>query len=81
MKIIKSIPLGYEVLTNTTTSDIIHQLRFACIVKPCGDFISDPAGDITEIKLIDPISYKDYFDWGKRSDAMLAKAIKLLHIL
>ena len=40
---------------------IIRQTRSFCIVEPYGDFTSDPTGEITEIKLINPKEYKNYF--------------------
>lgn len=52
------------------------QLRTACKVKPYGVFKSDPDGDITEIKLIDPKDYKDYFDWGEIGNQIISRAIR-----
>jgi hypothetical protein len=46
-------------------------------VKPYGDFISDPDGSITEIKLIDPKEYKQYFDWGEIGERIIERAIEL----
>lgn len=56
----------------------IWQVRYACKVRPFGNFISDPAGSITKIKLVDPKDYKKYFDWGKMGDHIITKALKLL---
>ena len=56
---------------------VIRQTRSFCIVEPIGDFITDPDGDITEIKLIDPQDYKKYFDWGNVGERIMEKAIKL----
>jgi len=50
---------------------IIRQTRSFCIVEPYGDFTSDPTGEITEIKLIDPKEYKNYFDWGEIGDRIM----------
>src|SRR3989344_2628502 len=47
--------------------------------EPYGEFISDPAGSITEIKLIDPKDYKQYFDWGKIGDRILERALEMLN--
>lgn len=53
MKVLKQIPIGYqEVVKPDGTSD--YQLRSFCIVEPIGEFVSDPADSVTEIKLIDP---------------------------
>jgi ADP-ribose pyrophosphatase YjhB (NUDIX family) len=79
MKVLRLSPLGYDTLTNPDTQEKIYQMRYAAKVEPLGQFITDQAtdGDITEIKLIDPIEYKKYFDWGERSDAMMRKASEL----
>lgn len=78
MKVSEVYPLGYETLTNTETGEHRYHVRFAAKVEPYGEFISDPDGDIMEIKLIDPKEYKKYFDWGERGDAMMVKAKNLL---
>jgi ADP-ribose pyrophosphatase YjhB (NUDIX family) len=52
-----------------------HQTVSVCIVKSKGDFQSDPDGDITEIKLIDPKDYKQYLDWGERGDILMQRAL------
>ncbi|CAN5144784.1 hypothetical protein BH11PAT3_BH11PAT3_0840 [soil metagenome] len=56
---------------------IIRQTRSFCIVEPVGDFISDPDGEITEIKLINPEEYKQYFDWGEKGDRIMQRALEL----
>lgn len=77
MKVLKQIPIGYqEVINPDGTSDF--QLRSFCIVEPIGEFISDPAGSVTEFKLIDPKDYKKYFDWGKIGDRIMERALELL---
>ena len=48
-----------------------------CIVEPYGDFVADPDGDITEIKLIDPQDYKEYFNWGIVGDHIMKRALEL----
>lgn len=56
---------------------ITSQTRSVCIVEPYGPFVSDPDGDITEIKLIDPKEYKKYFDWGEIGDHIMARALQI----
>ncbi len=56
---------------------IVRQTRSFCTVEPYGDFISDPDGDITEIKLIDPEDYKKYFDWLKIGERIIERALEL----
>lgn len=51
------------------------RVRVACLVEPDGDFTTDPDGDITKIKLIDPADYKKYFDWGVIGDHLMKQAL------
>lgn len=71
MKVLKQIPIGYQniVLPDRT----INQSRTLCIVEPYGPFVADPDGDITEIKLVDPKDYKQYFDWGEVQDHIMKR--------
>ena len=82
MKVLTLVPLGYETYTNTVTNEINYVLRYAAVVEPYGPFESDPAdNEITEIKLIDPKDYKQYFNWQERSDAIMNKALKVLNVI
>lgn len=82
MKVLELISLGYEIYTSHQTPETNYILRYAARVEPYGDFAGDGAedGEITEIKLIRPEDYKQYFDWQERSDAMMSKAVKALQI-
>jgi len=73
MEVIRALPVGYQ----TRDGNYVYQLRYACIVRPYGPFISDPAGSITEIKLINPAEYKQYFDWGKIGERIIQRALDL----
>ncbi len=75
MEIVHFVPIGYQEVH--FSGNIFNQLRYLCIVKPYGDFISDPDGSITEIKLIDPKNYKQYFDWGEIGDRIMARALEM----
>jgi 8-oxo-dGTP diphosphatase len=76
MRVIKQKIIGYQ---EVFEPDRIHtQTRSVCIVEPYGPFISDPDGDITEIKLIDPADYKKYFDWGEIGDYVMQRALELI---
>lgn len=57
------------------------QTRSVCIVEPVGEFVADPDGDVTEIKLIDPKDMKQYFDWGESGDYILERALLLKETL
>ena len=78
MEVLKCLPVGYQKMTDTRNGSYVYQLRYVCIVRPYGKFVEDPAGAITEIKLIDPKDYKKYFDWGKIGENIISRALKLL---
>jgi 8-oxo-dGTP pyrophosphatase MutT (NUDIX family) len=75
MEVISFVPVGYQAVT--MDGKTIYQLRFACTVRPIGHFVADPAGSITEIKLIDPLLYKEFFDWGETGERIIARALEL----
>lgn len=77
MEVLKCLPIGYQKVTDTRNGSIFYQLRYACTARPYGPFVSDPVGGITAIKLIDPKSYKQYFDWGKIGERIITRAIEL----
>jgi ADP-ribose pyrophosphatase YjhB (NUDIX family) len=79
MKVLRQTVIGYQ--DALTTKGIKTRTRSVCIVEPYGDFISDPDGDITEIKLIDPSEYKKYFDWGVIGDHVMERTLELKAIL
>ena len=75
MKVLYQDLIGYQDIFEP--GRIVRQTRSFCIVEPYGDFVADPDGDITEIKLIDPHDYKQYFDWGIIGDHIMQKALEL----
>lgn len=77
MKVLKTLPIGYQKVIDTRDDSHIYQLRYACLVEPLGPFVSDPAGSVTEIKLINPSEYKQYFDWGKIGERIIERALEL----
>jgi hypothetical protein len=50
-----------------------------CLVEPNGDFKTDPAGEVTEIKLIEPSAIISLADshWGEMANRMLERATDL----
>lgn len=54
------------------------QTRSFCRVEPYGEFTKDPDEDITEIKLIDPADYKQYFNWGEVGEYIMKRALQFL---
>lgn len=77
MKVLSFKPIGYQKVTEEGKEKYGYQLRYLCEVEPFGPFEIDPAGTVDKIKLINPKDYKTYFDWGKKSDAIIKKAIEL----
>jgi 8-oxo-dGTP diphosphatase len=73
MKILKQTLIGYQDILDPKGT--LTQTRSVCIVEPYGEFVSDPDEDITEIKLIDPNEFKDYFDWGAIGDHLMERAL------
>jgi len=75
MRVLQQEFIGYQDILEP--NQIVRQTRSFCLVEPFGDFISDPDGDITEIKLIDPSDYKKYFDWGVVGDRIMARIMEV----
>ena len=75
MKVLHQELIGYQDIYESNR--VIRQTRSFCIVESIGDFVIDPDGDVTEIKLIDPRDYKKYFDWGEIGEKIMKKAVEL----
>ena len=75
MKVLHYELIGYQDIFEPDR--IIRQTRTFCIVEPYGDFVVDPDGDITEIKLIDPQDYKKYFNWGIVGEHIIKRVLEL----
>lgn len=73
MKVIFQKLIGFQDIYEPER--IVRQTRSFCVVEPYGDFVSDSAGEVTEIKLIDPEDYKEYFDWGIIGDRIMKQAL------
>lgn len=76
MRVLKQVPIGYQEVFNPDGSTD-YQLRSFCLVEPIGKFEKDPAGSVTEIKLINPQDYKKYFNWGKIGNRIMERAIEI----
>lgn len=74
MKVLAYLPIGAAYVPEVD----IWQVRYACKIEPYGSFVSDPAGSITKIKLIDPKDYAKYFDWGKMGDHIIKRGLDLI---
>lgn len=78
MRVLRQKVFGY---LEAFEPDRTLQTRSVCIVEPIGDFVSDPDGDVTEIKLIDTKDTNNYFDWGKNGERQLERALMLKETL
>lgn len=76
MKVLYQELIGFQDIYEPNQT--IRQPRVFCIVEQYGDFMPNPEEDITEIKLIDPKDYKQYFDWLKIGDRIMERALKKL---
>lgn len=76
MRVIKSIPIGVQEVTNPE-GQTLFQLRYYAQVEPIAEFEKDPAGSVTEIKLINPQDYKKYFDWREIGDRIIQRSIEI----
>ena len=74
MEVLAWKPIGYQKIVYDDNGEILFQLRAVCKVRPLGKFISDPDGDVDEIKLIIPDDYRTYFDWGETSERIMEVA-------
>jgi ADP-ribose pyrophosphatase YjhB (NUDIX family) len=76
MKVVSFAPIGYQEVTDNG-SPAVFQLRYICIVEPYGDFISDPDGDVDEIKMIAQEEFKVHIKWGEVGDRLFKRALEL----
>lgn len=76
MKMVKCIPIGVQKVISLD-GKVVYQLRYMAIVKPMGKFEKDIGGNVTEIKLIDPMDYRTYFDWGEIGERIIKRAVEL----
>lgn len=75
MKVLHLELIGYQDVDQI--SEVVRQTRVYCEVEPYGDFVSDPDGDISEIRLIDPSDINKYFNWGEIGDRAIERALEL----
>jgi ADP-ribose pyrophosphatase YjhB (NUDIX family) len=76
MNVIHQEVIGYQDVTEAD-GRILRQIRSLCIVEPHGPFVADPDGEIMEIQLVDPSTYKQYFNWHEIGDRVMQRALEL----
>lgn len=77
MKVLSFAPIGYQEVTNLE-NPVVFQLRYVCVVEPYGDFVSDPDGDVDQIKTIDTKEFKEHIKWGEIGDRIFERALEML---
>lgn len=77
MKVLHMECIGYQDASSVEGGEISRQLRMFAIVEPYGEFESDPDGDISEVKLIDPQDYRKYIQWGEIGDHLIERAVEM----
>lgn len=75
MKVTHQELIGYQDIYEPEKT--VRQTRSFCMVEPLGDFVSDPDGEVIEIKLIDPQDHKTYFDWGSIGEHLMSRALEI----
>lgn len=76
MELLGCLPVGVQKVISPN-GESSYQLRYVATVKPLGSFSYDPAGSVTEIKMIDPKDYREYFDWGEIGERIIRRAVEL----
>jgi 8-oxo-dGTP diphosphatase len=76
MEVLQWKPVGIQTVFEDGIEPYL-QLRTACLVRPYGPFVSDPDGDVTEVKLVDPDNYREYLDWGEIGETIVRRAIDI----
>ncbi len=77
MRVLKQELIGIqEVISSGKTN---YYSTSVCIVEPYGNFTLDPDGEITKMKLIEPVEFIQYshFPLGKILDRMMERAFEL----
>ncbi|MFA5894472.1 MAG: NUDIX domain-containing protein [Candidatus Shapirobacteria bacterium] len=76
MELLNYLPIGVQKVT-APSGEFTYQLRYVTKVRPFGKFRNDPAGSVTDIMLIDPKNYRQYFDWGEIGERIISRAIEV----
>ncbi|HWA51958.1 MAG TPA: NUDIX hydrolase [Patescibacteria group bacterium] len=76
MELINYLPIGFQYIPGDGSNDF-YQLRYICKVKPYGDFVKDPGGNVTGIEIINSEDFLNYVKWGKVGERILERAIEL----
>jgi 8-oxo-dGTP diphosphatase len=77
VKITSAKPVGYQKVIDTRDGSFVYQLRYVSCGTKIAEFVSDPAGSISEVAYIEPKDVKQYFDWGEIGDAIVKRALIL----
>ncbi len=73
-------PVGVQKIIEEN-GEWFYQYRTCCYVELIDDFVEDPAGTIGNIKFIDPLEYKQYFDWKETGDRIIGRSLELVSMV
>lgn len=79
MKVLHMEPMGYQDVYNVRKNIHGRQAIMFCTVEPIAEFLSDPDGDIVEMRVIELKDFDIYMkDWGEAGTYLLNKSLKIL---
>lgn len=74
MKVLKYFPLGFQY----TYEVDIYQTLYFCTVEPYGPFVSDPDGEVTEIKHVRPEDISENIEWKDIDELIVRKCKQII---
>jgi ADP-ribose pyrophosphatase YjhB (NUDIX family) len=82
-RLLKMVPIGYQKGFEIENPDnYVHQLRYACLVEPIGEFVQDgdvASPSIIKIGLFSPEKVPQVWNWGRSSEIMLKRGLQVYH--
>lgn len=75
MRVVRQALIGYQDIYEPER--VLRQTRSVCLVEPYGPFVPALDEEIQEVIEIDPMDYKEYFDWGEIGDRLMSRALEL----
>lgn len=75
-RIVDFFPLATQLILSPS-NQTHFRLLYVCEVEPIGKFVSDPAGSVGKIELVDPKDYKNYIEPKPFKQIIIEDAIKL----
>jgi ADP-ribose pyrophosphatase YjhB (NUDIX family) len=76
-EILDITPIGYQEVISPN-GEVHYRTQYMCNVRPLGEFLSDPAGNIDGIKWIDPEEFRDHIEKKEFKQAVIQRALDIL---